>query len=82
MRRLIEAPGAEWLTEREFADYLGLGLDLFRELLKDGTIPPPRKWTHRTKGWHWELAYWVSLGLKLGVLPAKNLAPGSGDEGG
>ncbi len=70
----FDGPDERWLKEKEFAAYLGIGLDLFREMVKAGTIPPPRKWTGKTRQWHGEVVLWVEMGIKLGVIDPENLA--------
>lgn len=79
MQRTVEGPSKEWVTEREFSDFLGISLDAFRRAVRDGKIPPSRKWTHKTRLWHAEVVIWVNLGMKLGLIhnmEEKNLAPG------
>jgi len=72
MQRTIDGPEGDWLNERAFADHLNIGLDLFRAFVRDGLVPEPRKWTTKTRLWHWEVVYWTSQGLKLGLLKPKN----------
>ena len=78
--RTVDAPAAEWLTEDEFARWLGITVQLFRERLKEGLIPAPKKYTGKARLWHWEVVVWVSQGVKLGLWPPEppeNRAAGS-----
>lgn len=80
-RRIIDAPADEWITADQFAAWLGVPSNVFAAMEKAGIIPPAKKWTGKTKVWHWEIALTVSLALKHGLIGPGNLAPTSDDDG-
>lgn len=69
--RNMEGPAQEWLTEREFADYLGLRLNTFRDFRDAGIVPEPVTWNKTSYVWSWRVVVWFSLGLELGLIDLK-----------
>jgi len=63
VRRLIDAPEQDWLSAREVAAWLRIGLTLFRELLAAGDFPRPVQFGRaKAQRWYWlDVVSWAHL---------------------
>jgi hypothetical protein len=73
MERHIHAPDQEWLTAREAATWLNITEPTFKLMVKEGQIPPGKRWSKKTLRWHWETILAVSILMKTGFLPLKEV---------
>ena len=66
MQRTIHGPEQEHLTADECAAWLGVGMTLFKQLVKAGDFPPPLRMGTRKcsvgRGWTW----WLTAGCDPG----------------
>ena len=77
MQRIIEAPGKELLEDKEAAEWLSLSVEKFRELVKDGVIPPADvEFSRQERRWRWDTVW--ATGKLLGHLIALQMTPSAG----
>ena len=54
MQRVIHGPDREHLTAEECAEWLGIGLTMFKQMVKSGEFPPPlRIGKSKAQRWPW-----------------------------
>ena len=63
MRRLIDAPAADWLSAREVAAWLHIGTTLLKELRDAGDFPRPVQFGRsKAQRWYWlDVVSWAHL---------------------
>lgn len=82
MQRTVNAPDQEWLTCEEAASWIGIPPPTLKTMEKQGQIPPGRKFSNKAKRWHWEVIVAVSVLVKCGFLPMKEVKEaGEEDDG-
>lgn len=71
MRRLIDGPRRDWLSDQQCAAWMGIGLSLFHQLVAAGRFPAPvAVGRGKPQKWHWQdcIAYMHLRGRALSVL--------------
>ncbi len=54
MQRAVWGPDREHLTAEQVAEWLGIGLTLFKQLVRAGDFPPPlRMGARKAQRWPW-----------------------------
>lgn len=64
----VECPDSRWLSEKQFAAFLSISVDVFRKKVKQGVIPAPKTWSRQSRRWHYRVAVYVYLGVELGLI--------------
>lgn len=71
--RTVDGPDGVWLSARETAAFLGLGLTLFKSLLASGEFPPGVSFGTRAIRWHWLTPVaWAHLRSRQGAPEVSN----------
>ena len=69
MKREIEAPATDWLTEEEAVQYLRLNGPVFRQLWDAGHVPGVRRLSRQLVLFHWKGLVCLKWRLELGDVP-------------
>ena len=74
MKREIDAPAQDWLTEEEAVQYLRLTFPAWRNLTDAGWVLGEVRHTRQCVLYPWEAIALISLRLKLGDRPVNDSA--------